>query len=388
VRALPATLRLLNQRRLLELILRVGDASRAELADAAGMSRPTAGKIVDELMAAGVVEEREASPGGGRLGRPGRRVRPEERTLRFLLIEVGVRRTRLAATPVGAAEDEPWTVSYATPHSEEGFVRHVVQARAALGLRRPWAFALSVPGVVDEEGGVSLYNPNLHWTEGTRLAARLQHALGIPGCMLQEIRTLARGHIAAVPEDRDFLLVDADEGLGAAAVLGGQVFQGALPVAGELGHTRIRDNPRRCGCGATGCAETLAARPGLLAAFRHATGRARAEWSELRDEAARDPGARWLAAALDPCADVVSGALNVLGLDRVVLTGAFADLPVSAIARLGDAISGGSLAARFGKIRVTTAPRRRARGLLAGIIDRLLIPTADWTAPCSPSLAA
>jgi predicted NBD/HSP70 family sugar kinase len=382
VRALPATLRLLNQRRLLELVLRLGGASRAELAEIAGMSRPTAGKIVDELIEAGVMEEDDtASPGKGP-GRPGRRLVPEARTPRFLLIELGVRQTHLAVAPVGARDDEPWKLSYPTPTSEQAFVRKLLQVRPKLGLRRPWAFALSIPGIIDEREGSSFYNPNLHWTEGTNLLSTLENALGIPGCVIHEIRALALGHMASEPIERNFLIVDAEDGLGAAAVLRGQLFEGALPFGGELGHTHIVGNARRCGCGAIGCVETMIARPGLLAAFGRATGRPRATWPQLHAALARNPRPGWLLSALDACGDVVSGALNVFGLDRVVLTGLFADLPPQAITYLRTAVARNALAARFNDIHVDVASRRRARGLQATIVDRLLIPTADWSTPC------
>ena len=45
--AVPASLRLANQATILEQLLERKAASRAELAKATGMSKPTAGKIMD-----------------------------------------------------------------------------------------------------------------------------------------------------------------------------------------------------------------------------------------------------------------------------------------------------------------------------------------------------
>src|SRR5947207_1983574 len=47
--ALPASLRRTNQRTVISLLFRLGSASRADLAKAAGISQPTAGKIISEL---------------------------------------------------------------------------------------------------------------------------------------------------------------------------------------------------------------------------------------------------------------------------------------------------------------------------------------------------
>jgi DNA-binding Lrp family transcriptional regulator len=62
----PARMGQLNRRALLRRLLKFGVASRADLAKSLGMSQPTAGKIVDELLAAGVLEEIELAenPGG------------------------------------------------------------------------------------------------------------------------------------------------------------------------------------------------------------------------------------------------------------------------------------------------------------------------------------
>ena len=53
-------------------------------------------------------------------------------------------------------------------------------------------------------------------------------------------------------------MVDIADGVGGALMLGGRIYQGALPMSGEIGHTPIPGNNRLCGCGGRGCLETLA----------------------------------------------------------------------------------------------------------------------------------
>src|SRR5947199_10782263 len=91
--ALPASLRRTNQRTVISLLFRRGIASRAELAKAAGISQPTAGKIISELLELGVLQRVDASGSGNgepRLGRPGQMLRLDDRRLRFLAIEIGI----------------------------------------------------------------------------------------------------------------------------------------------------------------------------------------------------------------------------------------------------------------------------------------------------------
>ena len=74
--AIPASLRLANQATILEQLLGRKAASRAELAKATGMSKPTTGKIIDDLVTAGVVEEvKLVERGRPSVGRPGKQVR-------------------------------------------------------------------------------------------------------------------------------------------------------------------------------------------------------------------------------------------------------------------------------------------------------------------------
>src|SRR5258705_10972758 len=101
MRAVPKSLRLTNQARLVEQLLRRGVATRAELAKAGGMSQPTAGKIIDELSSAGVVEElsgvNEASRGSPSVGRPGKQPRLSQKPARLVIVQAGVEATRPAA---------------------------------------------------------------------------------------------------------------------------------------------------------------------------------------------------------------------------------------------------------------------------------------------------
>jgi hypothetical protein len=67
------------------------------------------------------------------------------------------------------------------------------------------------------------------------------------------------------------------------------------------------------------------------------------------------------------------GALNVLGLRRVILTGNLCDLPEAVLERIKSRVCSGALWARFGNVECLRAPRRRSAGLVAFGIDRLLL---------------
>jgi predicted NBD/HSP70 family sugar kinase len=186
---------------------------------------------------------------------------------RFLAIQLGVSETNLAALPVGAEPEDRWAVQVQTPASAGGWVRQLKIAAAKISQREFWGVMVSVPGIVDEPGGRVLFSPNLHWTEAADLPMLIQQVWPTAVALVQEERALALGHQYVDPDEEDFLLVDFGEGVGGAAIVAGKPYANPLPLSGELGHTPVLGNPRKCGCGAVGCIETLVSMRGLLQSF-------------------------------------------------------------------------------------------------------------------------
>ncbi|MFI5380911.1 MAG: ROK family protein [Tepidisphaerales bacterium] len=421
--ATPSHLRQLNQRRVIYALMRLGQASRADLAKTTGMSQPTVGKIVDDLLrehvldsadgAVGVVgnvaKGRAVSPkppfpaGNGplgerslpherslpesmathaasddiaspRLGRPGQLVRLDGRKQRFLAVQLGVVNTRLATLPIAARLVDEWDTEFATPSSPQAWVKALKKAMDRLPLHGLEALLVSVPGVVHEASGEVLLCPNLRWAEKMNLHELLAGLTPAKLLVVQEIRALALGQLAVEPAEGDFLLVDFADGVGGAAVVGGRLFTGSAPLSGELGHTPVLGNTRTCGCGAVGCVETLVSRRGLLATFAAEAGQKTPGWPALVEHVTRRGLEPWLVGALDSAATTIAGAINVLGLHRVVVTGSLTELPECVLKHLADAVRRGAMWGRLGDVQCVGAPRRRTAGLVSAAVDRLLCP--------------
>jgi predicted NBD/HSP70 family sugar kinase len=375
----PSKMGQLNKRALLARLQVLGAASRAELAKSLGLSQPTTGKIVDELLQIGLVREcdSERLREGAAVGRPGRRLRLDDSCPRIVAVQLGVTHTSLAALPIGAGGEDHWTVQFATPASAARWRRALSKAAARLPVEGLWGVLASVPGVVDEQKGEVLFSPNLHWTEGSRLIGLIRKVWDVPVALVQEERALALGHQASDLAQEDFLLADFGDGVGGAAIIGGKIFSPPLPMSGEFGHTPVLGNKRHCGCGAVGCLETLVSTSGLLRSFAAARPGATATWPALVQFIAARGVVPWLAEALDATAIALAGALNVCGLRRVVVTGSLEELPSAVLRYLASAIERGALWARWGRVKVEGAPRRRAAGLAAAGMERLVLPMIE-----------
>ena len=293
-------------------MLRLRRASRVKLAEVTGMSQTTIGRIADDLIAQSVLAEIESTEppvqiGPKQLGRPVKFLELDQSTRRrFLLIQLGVRQTRLAATSVAIPEREKWSKKFATPSTKEAWLESLKRACSKLPLRNIEAVIMSCPGVVDEQTGRVLLSPNLRWSEQIDFPDGLRAITRAPVFFLQEIRALALGQLAAEPTLEDFVLVDFGDGLGAASVIGGKLQSGNIPLSGELGHTPVLNNNRPCGCGSIGCIETLVSRRGLIKTFVEHGGQRR--WKALQAEVRENGLPKWFKAALDAAAINVAGA--------------------------------------------------------------------------------
>lgn len=247
-----------------------GPLSRADVAGRTGLTRPAVSSMVDELIGRGALTETETAP-SGRVGRPGRALALNDRGPAGLGLEIGV--THLAACVVDLrGEPRVWRrVERANAGRPAGQVlaeaavlgAEAESEAAALGLRVAGR-VLAVPGVVpNEPSGLVANAPNLGW-QAVRPADHWPDPDTVPepeneanlGALAEQWH---QGHPAET-----FVHVSAEAGIGAALVVGGQLFRGARGFAGELGHLPVHPDGTRCACGARGCLEQYAGEAAVL----------------------------------------------------------------------------------------------------------------------------
>jgi predicted NBD/HSP70 family sugar kinase len=371
-------LRDLNQRKIIHTMMRLRVASRAQLARESGLSQPTVGRIVDDLLDRSILAEANGSDSAAgpppqddqpQMGRPSTALELD-RHRRFLAIQVGVNRTRLAAMPMGVSDADDWELSFPTPATAGAFEEALNEQGKKLIPRRLAACIISLPGVVDERAGRVLLSPNLHWTEKADFSRILKSLTRAKIIFVQEIRALALGQLAAEPLSRDFLLVDFGNGVGGAAVIGGKLYEAPLPLSGELGHTPVVGNRRPCTCGSTGCVETLVSRIGLVASsIEHGGPKT---WPALVDQLNGRKLPKWLMSSLDAAATTIAGGLNLLGVREVLLSGAVGEIP-QAVDYLASVIQADAMWGRFGQVHCRYTRRRRMIGMISLAIDQVIL---------------
>jgi glucokinase len=160
-------------------------------------------------------------------------------------------------------------------HAEAGATdvldRLVALARRAIERARqeaPGAEILGVgagaPGPLDTHRGVVLLTPNLGWVD-MPLRQIIHDRLGLPAALDNDANCAVLGEwwVGAARGSRHAIGITIGTGIGGGLILEGRLYHGASDVAGEIGHTTIDTEGRRCKCGNYGCLEAYASGPNI-----------------------------------------------------------------------------------------------------------------------------
>jgi len=108
---------------------------------------------------------------------------------------------------------------------------------------------------------------NLKWAHGkvVGLVSMLQEHYQLPAAVTNDANAAAIGEMiyGGAKDIKDFVLLTLGTGLGSGVVVNGELVYGHDGFAGEIGHVRVKDNGRTCGCGRRGCLETYVSAPGI-----------------------------------------------------------------------------------------------------------------------------
>ncbi|MEU9789294.1 ROK family transcriptional regulator [Streptomyces sparsogenes] len=269
----PRVLRAMNDRAALELLVAHGPLTRTRLGELTGLSKPTASQLLTRLEAAGLVRTT-----GNVTGRPGPNaqlyeINPAAAHVAALSVDQeGL--TAAVADITGRILAEHRVNADATAESVRNRTGELVAeavdgALAAAGLTRGELrqTVIGTPGALDPRTGVLRYAPHLPGWQSRTMRDELAEVLGTPLVIENDVNlaAIAEQHHGTAQDFDDFALVWADEGVGAAIVLGGTLLRGATGGAGEIGYMPLPGAPLARG-------DDSAARPDAGGGFQKLVG--------------------------------------------------------------------------------------------------------------------
>jgi glucokinase len=115
---------------------------------------------------------------------------------------------------------------------------------------------IGAAGQIDPVKGEIIFSPNLNWRNAP-LAERIYQWSGSEVWVENDVRVaaLAEMTFGAGRGTRYLVCIFVGTGVGAGIIIDGKLLRGFRNMAGEVGHTKIKDGGYPCTCGGKGCLE-------------------------------------------------------------------------------------------------------------------------------------
>jgi glucokinase-like ROK family protein len=265
----------LNKVKVLKIVRSAETLSRADISKISGLSAPTVSRIIEDLLAEGLV--REVGEGESQGGRPPTLLKFSDR--RNFIIGVDLGTTHIYAVLSDFDAKIVAEVRTAT-HIEEGFAgvmertSDVIAAligEPSVADKRIYGVGLAVAGLINRKRNIVEFSPDFHWQD-VDVVESLSRAHPYPIILDNVTRVMALGEMwyGLGKRFKNLICVNVGYGIGAGIIISGRPLYGPLGLAGEFGHITLeKDSPDQCDCGNFGCLEALASGNAIAKAARN-----------------------------------------------------------------------------------------------------------------------
>jgi len=363
-------MRELNRSLVLDLLKQHSPISRAAIAKAADLAKPTVSAIIDELIHKGLVREigiGRTTTGGGR---PPIMLEFNARSQFVAGVQIGVHRINVVVADargneVGRAQRPTGRGKPAKVLETVIEVIRAALAEAKVPTKRLAAVGVCVPGLIDSRTGTLLLAPNLRWKD-ISVGPVLHAALRVPVFVHNTAQAcaVAESIEGAGQGKSDLVFLYVSTGVGAGILTDGRLFPGTSGLAGEIGHCPVGSTVR-CGCGKVGCLETVASGAAIEQAARTQLAKGRKSSLDPKKVTAEDVSAaaaegdalavEVLTGVAEALGIAVSWLVNLLNPEMVVIGGGIAGVGEPLLGPLRKTASSHALAPSAAKVEVVAS---------------------------------
>ena len=368
----------MNEWRVLRSIHQHGALSRTDVAQAAGVTAPTAARAVEALLRAGWLIEEEPTRAGR--GRPARLLRIPSETMYVLGIVVDGTGSRLIAGGLdGSLRQETLTTLPPIDDYEallDALAQSVRAISATFGVA-PKGIGVAIPGLIDYSNEQVVLCPGGPLLTGHKPARDLAKRLEQLCILLQEDHGLclaerACGNARGLDE---FALFNVGTSIGLGAMSGGNPLMGHCGFAGSIGHITVIPDGLPCGCGNHGCLEAETSSVAILTEVEKRKGRTLANGNEdvLELLLAGDADAQAVIARVGRLLAIgVAAAINLFNPSSLFLHGFFLAGYPPLFDQVVEETRQRTLPPSFQHCTIAQSGVTKLQGALAGIIDHLM----------------
>ena len=257
-----------NLKNVYDYVLHSSGASRAKIAKALELSRPSSSSLVDELLSMGALFEDGKEEGERGVGRTPIVIRADFR--RHFCIVLFWKPKRISASVVSMAQDKSgaervWEslerpVSFAEEYGKCSLrlLRDFKNKyEKAYGKDKYLGSVLVLPGIVDPLRRAVLSHPlGINLETGRRIISEIEESGENSVGILNDNAILGYAAMQRLNlQDKNFLYINLSTGIGAAYFMKGEIFGDAGGKLTQFGHIIVHPGGSLCSCGAHGCLE-------------------------------------------------------------------------------------------------------------------------------------
>lgn len=253
-----------------------GGTTRAQIARHLHFSRSAISEIVDNLVQCGLVREQEE-----RASRAGRRpigLEIDPSRGQVLGIDVGATHLLIVLADLASRPLAEIRIPFDVKAGPDAALREIrglagdVLREAGSEWGRVLAIGVGVPGPVVSQEGMVVAPPIMPGWHQFPIRLRLEELFHQPVIVHNDANLGALGEwtFGAGRRRPNLVFMKVGTGIGLGMILNGQLHEGELGAAGEIGHMTLVENGPLCACGSRGCLEALAGGGAIAAWAREA----------------------------------------------------------------------------------------------------------------------
>lgn len=278
-------LRTINRLAVLRAIRLNPGVSRVQLADRLGLTRPTIGNLVDDLLSGGWLKEERLGPTGA-LGRRPVALHVNNDSRAIIGTDVNAERIICVATTLSGDVRE-LSISPPPPKNGEEMLEMLADHAGNMWQRLENAglvvsgLGVGVPGTVQTQTGILRQSESTGWNQlpVRNLLQKQFEARGLPALPLLVQRAadcvaIYHFEFRRQGEEDPLLYVHSGQSITSAVASHYSLLQGSHGTMGSVGHFILDPDGPACTCGRHGCANVMA----TLTAVEKASGRPATEF--------------------------------------------------------------------------------------------------------------
>ncbi|QRV07569.1 ROK family protein [Bacillus velezensis] len=260
-----------NQKLLLNEILKNSPISRAKLSEMTGLNKSTVSSQVNTLMKENLVFEiGQGQSSGGR--RPVMLVFNKKAGY-SVGIDVGVDYINGILTDLEGTIvlDQHHHLECNSPEITKDILIEMIHHFIANMPQSPYGLigiGICVPGLIDKNQKI-VFAPNSNWRD-IDLKSFIQKKFNVPVFIENEANAGAYGEkvFGAAKNHDNMIYASIGTGIGIGVIINNDLYRGVSGFSGEMGHMTIDFNGPKCSCGNRGCWELYASEKALLTSLQ------------------------------------------------------------------------------------------------------------------------